>query len=106
MQNGDTCTTMQVLDKHGISPLLAAIYEDHVECVKFLLEKVAPYAIPLSSFHPLEQQHTKTTIATNENTHRVPREQALLQMARVTRIALKTSSSRISLYEHLPILLV
>lgn len=27
-------------DKHGITPLLAAIYEGHSECVKLLLEKV------------------------------------------------------------------
>jgi len=28
-------------DKHGISPLLAAIWEGHTTCVKFLLEKGA-----------------------------------------------------------------
>ena len=28
-------------DKHGITPLLAAIYEDHMECVKLLLAKGA-----------------------------------------------------------------
>lgn len=28
-------------DKHGISPLLAAIYEGHTECVQLLLEKGA-----------------------------------------------------------------
>ena len=27
-------------DKHGISPLLAAVWEGHTSCVKFLLEKV------------------------------------------------------------------
>jgi ankyrin repeat protein len=27
-------------DKHGISPLLAAIWEGHTSCVQFLLEKV------------------------------------------------------------------
>ena len=27
-------------DKHGISPLLAAIWEGHTSCVKFLVEKV------------------------------------------------------------------
>jgi len=29
-------------DKHGISPLLAAIWEGHTSCVKFLIEKGAP----------------------------------------------------------------
>merc|ERR1711862_407140 len=28
-------------DKHGISPLLAAIWEGHTSCVKFLVEKGA-----------------------------------------------------------------
>ena len=32
--------TVQVPDKHGITPLLAAIYEGHTECVKLLLAKV------------------------------------------------------------------
>ena len=31
---------LQVPDKHGITPLLAAIYEGHTECVKLLLAKV------------------------------------------------------------------
>ena len=31
---------LQLPDKHGITPLLAAIYEDHMECVKLLLAKV------------------------------------------------------------------
>ena len=30
-------------DKHGISPLLAAIYEGHTNCVKILLEAVSIY---------------------------------------------------------------
>ena len=29
-------------DKHGISVILAAIWEGHGQCVKFLLEKVRP----------------------------------------------------------------
>lgn len=29
-------------DKHGISPLLAAIWEGHTACVKLLLQKVGP----------------------------------------------------------------
>ncbi|CAB3979635.1 Myotrophin [Paramuricea clavata] len=32
---------MNVPDKHGITPLLAAIYEGHLECVKLLLAKGA-----------------------------------------------------------------
>ena len=32
--------TVKVPDKHGITPLLAAIYEGHTECVKLLLAKV------------------------------------------------------------------
>ena len=28
-------------DKHGITPLLAAVWEGHTSCVKFLLEKVS-----------------------------------------------------------------
>ena len=31
---------MNSADKHGISPLLAAIWEGHTSCVQFLLEKV------------------------------------------------------------------
>ena len=31
---------LQLPDKHGITPLLAAVYEDHEECVKILIEKV------------------------------------------------------------------
>lgn len=31
----------QALDKHGISPLLAAIWEGHVNCVKILLQNVS-----------------------------------------------------------------
>ena len=27
-------------DKHGISVILAAIWEGHIECVKFLIQKV------------------------------------------------------------------
>lgn len=33
-------TVLKVQDKHGISPLLAAIFENHKECVKLLLAKV------------------------------------------------------------------
>lgn len=32
---------VNALDKHGISPLLNAIFEGHTECVKLLLEKGA-----------------------------------------------------------------
>jgi len=32
---------MDAADKHGISPLLAAIWEGHTACVKFLVEKGA-----------------------------------------------------------------
>ena len=32
--------SFKLADKHGITPLLAAIYEGHTECVKILLEKV------------------------------------------------------------------
>lgn len=31
----------QAKDRYGITPLLAAIYEDHVDCVKYLLEQVS-----------------------------------------------------------------
>ena len=31
---------LDAADKHGISPLLAAIWEGHTACVKFLVEKV------------------------------------------------------------------
>lgn len=31
---------LQLPDKHGITPLLAAIYEGHTDCVKLLLSKV------------------------------------------------------------------
>ena len=34
-------TSSQLPDKHGITAILAAIYEGHEECVKFLLDKVA-----------------------------------------------------------------
>ena len=32
-------------DKHGISVILAAIWEGHTQCVKFLLEKVCDHVI-------------------------------------------------------------
>ena len=32
-------------DKHGISVILAAIWEGHANCVKFLLEKVLTYVL-------------------------------------------------------------
>ena len=32
---------LNAADKHGISPLLAAVWEGHTSCVKFLLEKVS-----------------------------------------------------------------
>lgn len=32
---------MQAIDKHGISALLAAIWEGHTECVRLMLEKGA-----------------------------------------------------------------
>lgn len=39
----DTCllSLCQALDKHGISPLLAAILEGHTECVRLLIAKGA-----------------------------------------------------------------
>jgi len=40
----------QAKDKHGISALLAAIWEGHTDCVKLLLERVSPqtqqYSVP------------------------------------------------------------
>ncbi|ESO10300.1 hypothetical protein HELRODRAFT_186281 [Helobdella robusta] len=36
-QNAD----INVKDRHGISPLLSAIYEGHINCVKYLIEKGA-----------------------------------------------------------------
>jgi len=40
----------QAKDKHGISALLAAIWEGHTDCVKLLLEQVSPqkqqYSVP------------------------------------------------------------
>ena len=38
-------------DKHGISPLLAAIWEGHTSCVQFLLEKVT-----ILSIYPIKKQ--------------------------------------------------
>lgn len=32
---------VNVVDRHGISPLLSAIYEGHMNCVQYLLEKGA-----------------------------------------------------------------
>lgn len=37
----DQGANVNQLDKHGISPLLAAIWEGHTECVKLLLERGA-----------------------------------------------------------------
>jgi len=34
-------STVDCADKHGISPVLAAIWEGHTECVKFLLQNGA-----------------------------------------------------------------
>jgi ankyrin repeat protein len=34
------CNFLQAKDKHGITALLAAIWEGHTDCVKLLLEKV------------------------------------------------------------------
>lgn len=31
---------LQAVDKHGLTPLLSACYENHVSCAKVLLEKV------------------------------------------------------------------
>lgn len=28
----------QIVDKHGITPILAAVWEGHVDCVRILLE--------------------------------------------------------------------
>ncbi|CAF3034284.1 unnamed protein product [Rotaria socialis] len=33
-------------DKFGLTPLLAAIYEDHTDCVKYLLEQVSVLVCP------------------------------------------------------------
>ncbi len=35
-----TIFIIQSKDKFGLTPLLAAIYEDHIDCVKYLLEQV------------------------------------------------------------------
>lgn len=37
----DFIVIFQAVDKHGISALLAAIWEGHTDCVKFMLEKVS-----------------------------------------------------------------
>ena len=46
---------MQAKDKHGISTLLAAIWEGHTDCVKLLLSKVSTSdissSIPASNYH-------------------------------------------------------
>jgi ankyrin repeat protein len=34
---------LQVVDEHGITPLLSAIFEGHTECVKLLLSKVSVF---------------------------------------------------------------
>ena len=44
---------MNAEDKHGISPLLAAVWEGHTSCVKFLLEKVSFKLKPTSKRAPL-----------------------------------------------------
>jgi ankyrin repeat protein len=31
---------VNVPDKHGITPLLAAVFEGHADCVRFLIQKV------------------------------------------------------------------
>lgn len=31
---------LETKDKHGIAPILAAIWEGHAQCVKFLIDKV------------------------------------------------------------------
>lgn len=33
--------SFQIVDKHGISPILAAVWEGHVDCVRILLENGA-----------------------------------------------------------------
>jgi ankyrin repeat protein len=35
----------QAKDRHGISALLAAIWEGHTDCVKLLLEKVSQHTL-------------------------------------------------------------
>lgn len=35
----------QMVDKHGISVILAAIWEGHTDCVKTLLKHVSPYKL-------------------------------------------------------------
>lgn len=61
-------------DKHGISPLLAAIWEGHTECVKFLLEKgadkngTAPDGT--SYAEAAEKQEIKALLAWNDDVGR------------------------------------
>jgi len=43
----------QAKDKHGISALLAAIWEGHTDCVKLLLEQVSPQTQQYSVLEPL-----------------------------------------------------
>lgn len=43
------CFLTQVLDNHGLTPLSFACYENHCDCVKFLLEKVGALLSALSS---------------------------------------------------------
>lgn len=42
MKSTDKCTLVfvQATDKHGLTPLICACLENHVACVKLLLEKV------------------------------------------------------------------
>ncbi|RWS30202.1 myotrophin-like protein [Leptotrombidium deliense] len=37
----DKGANVNVVDKHGISPLLAAIWEGHTDCIKYMIEKGA-----------------------------------------------------------------
>lgn len=38
-------SVQQAVDKHGISPLLAAIWEGHTNCVKILLNSVSKFLL-------------------------------------------------------------
>lgn len=43
---------LQATDKHGLTPLICACLENHVACVKLLLEKVGAGAAVLPSLWP------------------------------------------------------
>lgn len=43
-------SVQQAVDKHGISPLLAAIWEGHTNCVKILLNSVSKLLFVFNEF--------------------------------------------------------